>query len=73
MSFPKICLLFTILVISIVRNCLHLTDVIIMHLTPQLAAYSGLEYFEALVEEVIDAVVMEYVNDAYGEEEVEDL
>ena len=44
-----------------------------MHLTPQLAAYPKQEYFEALVEEVIDAVVMEYVNDAYGEEEVEDL
>ena len=44
-----------------------------MHLTPQLAVYPKKEYFEALVEEVIDAVVMEFVNNAYEEEEVEDL
>ena len=36
-------------------------------------AYPEREYFEALVEEVIDAVVMEYVSDAYREEEVQDL
>ena len=72
-SFSKVCLLFFILLISIVRNCLRLTDVIVVHLTPQLAAYPGQEYFKALVEEVINAVVMEYVNDTYGEEEVEDL
>ena len=72
-SFSRVCLLFTILLISIVRNCLCLTDIIIVHLMPQLAAYSRQEYFEALVEEVINFVVMEYVNNAYGEEEVEDL
>ena len=37
---------------------------------PQLVAYPEQEYFEALVEEVIDAVVM---TGPYGEEEVEDL
>ena len=42
-------------------------------MTPQLAAYPGQEYFNALVEEVIDAVVMDCVNDAYREEELEDL
>ena len=52
---------------------MRLTIVIIVHLTPQLAAYSEQEYFEALVEEVIDAIFMEHVSDAYGEEEVEDL
>ena len=72
-SFPKVFLLFTILLISIVCNCLRLTDVIIVHLKPQLAAYSGQEYFKALAEEVINAVVMESVNDAYREEEVEYL
>ena len=72
-NFPKVCLLFTNLLISLVRNCLCLTDVIIVHLTPQLAAYPEQEYFEALVEEVINAIVMEFVNDAYEEEEVEDL
>ena len=66
-------LLFTILLISIVCNCLHFTDVIIMHLKPQLATYPEQEYFNALVEEVINGVVMEYFNNAYREEEVEDL
>ena len=40
---------------------------------PQLAAYPGQKYFEALDEEVINAVVMDFVKDAYGEEEIEDL
>ena len=54
-------------------NCLRLTDVIIVHLTPQFVAYPGQEHFNALVEEVIDFVVMDCVDDAYGEEELEDL
>ena len=37
-------------------------------------AYPGQEFFKALVEEVINVVVMECVKDTYGEEEVlEDL
>ena len=54
-------------------NCLRLTDVIIVHLTPQLAAYSGQEFFNALVEEVIDSVIMDFVDNAYLEEELEDF
>ena len=38
-SFPRVCLLFTILLILIVHDCLRLSDVIIVHLTPQLATY----------------------------------
>ena len=38
-----------ILLISIVCIGLRLTNVIIVHLTPQLAAYSGQQYFEALL------------------------
>ena len=52
---------------------MRLTDVIIVHLTPQLAAYLGQEFFSALVEEVIDTVVMDFVDDAYLEEELEDF
>ena len=52
---------------------MRLTDVIIVHLTPQIAVYSGQEYFNALVEEIIDSVVMDFVNDVYGEEELEDF
>ena len=44
-----------------------------MHLTSQLAAYPGQEFFSALVEEVIDSVVMDFVDDAYLEEELEDF
>ena len=44
-----------------------------MHLTSQLAAYPGQEYFNALVEEVIDTLVMDCVDNAYEEEELEDL
>ena len=40
---------------------------------PQLVAYPEQEYFDALVEEVIDSVVMECVDDAYGKEELQDL
>ena len=54
-------------------NCLRLTNVIIVHLTPQLSAYPGQELFSALVEEVIDSVVMEFVDNAYLEEELEDF
>ena len=73
-SFSRVCLLFTILLISIVCIGLRLTNVIIMHLTPQLEAYSRQQYFEALVKEAINDVVMEFVKDAYGKEKVfEDL
>ena len=73
-SFLRICLLFTILLISIICIGLRLTDVIIVHLTLQLVAYLRHEYFEASVEEVINAVVMECLTDAYEEEKVlEDL
>ena len=66
--------MFTILLISIVCIDLHLTDVIIVQIMPQLAAYSKQEYFETLVEEVINVIIMESIKDAYGEEEVlEDL
>ena len=40
---------------------------------PQLVPHLEQEYLEALVEKVIDVVIMEYVNNTYGEEEVEDL
>ena len=55
-SFPRVCLLFTILLISIVCIGLRLTNVIIVHLTPQLVACPGHEYFEALVRVVIVSV-----------------
>ena len=54
-------------------NCLRLIDVIIVHLTLQLATYLGQEYFNALIKEVIDSVIMDFVNDAYLEEELEDF
>ena len=52
---------------------MRLTDVIIVHLMPQLSAYPGQEFFSALVEEVIDSVVMDFVDNAYLEEELEDF
>ena len=56
-NFSRVFLLFSILLISIVCIGLCLIDVIIVHLTPQLAAYSGQQYFKALVEEVINAII----------------
>ena len=44
-----------------------------MHLTPQLVAYPEQEFFSALVEEVIDTIVMDFFDDAYLEEELEDF
>ena len=61
------------MLVTLVCIGLSLSNVIIMHMTPQLAAYPRQEYFKALVEEVINVVVMESVKDAYKEEEVEDL
>ena len=52
---------------------MRLTNVIIMHLMPQLSAYPGQELFSALVEEVIDSIIMEFVDNAYLEEELEDF
>ena len=40
---------------------------------PQLVAYPGQEFFNTLVEEVIDFVVMDFVDNAYLEEELEDF